>query len=266
MKLRVLVTAVAALSAGLAAAPAWASDIAFSADAVQKTSGHDPKSAKIYRMGSAMRMETRNQGRTVVQIILSDKGVMWVLDPDAKTYMEFTGPAAGQAGGTQAANPCTRVPQGATCKPVGKYKIGEAITTRYDITAAQQGGKPMVVYWDETRKMPLRQDFPDGGMLHNVMVGKETLAGRTVEHWRMTMTGKDGKKQTGETWYDPELKAVVRETHPSGMARELANIKVGPIDSNLFRIPQGYRKVDPPRPQKAGQGQGQRPRTNPYGR
>ena len=54
-------------------------------------------------------------------------------------------------------------------------------------------------------------------------------------------------------WYDRELQIAMREELPGGYFRELRNIRIGPQSDALFRVPAGYRLVEPQRQQPAGQ-------------
>ena len=78
------------------------------------------------------------------------------------------------------------------------------------------------------------------------MIGPDTLEGRRVEKWEMTMRQGNQAPQTSTQWFDPELKLAVREEFPGGYVRELRNIHVGQQAMDLFQIPAGFQKVTPP--------------------
>ncbi len=66
-----------------------AADISvYSADLVTETNEGIHKS-HMYAKGQKQRMEVSEQGQKVINIIRSDKKVMWMLMPDEKIYMEM---------------------------------------------------------------------------------------------------------------------------------------------------------------------------------
>jgi len=72
------------------------------------------------------------------------------------------------------------------------------------------------------------------------MIGVETLNGRTVEKWQMTLSPPGQKSQKSIRWFDLQLNLAIREEYPGGYVRELKNIRVGPQPESLFSIPAGY--------------------------
>jgi len=68
----------------------------FSADMITKDDG-EASTAKIYVKGKNMRQEMLKGSETSVVIMRMDKGVVWVLMPAQKMYMEVMSPAGGAA-------------------------------------------------------------------------------------------------------------------------------------------------------------------------
>lgn len=71
-------------------------------------------------------------------------------------------------------------------------------------------------------------------------LGTETINGRTCDKWEMTQ--KDGKKET--LWIDQKLHFPIKTQSSDGMTSEFTNIKEGAQDAALFKVPDGYQKMD----------------------
>ena len=84
---------VAVLSAGAVFAQQSSPDRAYSATAIHGLPGQPTTSGAITKSGQNMRLEFEQNGHTVVQILLPEQGVMYILDPSTKTYMEMRGQA-----------------------------------------------------------------------------------------------------------------------------------------------------------------------------
>ena len=250
----------------LAAAAGAAAGESYSADAVQTAPGQPPRMAHIVRTADAMRLEIAEQGQTSVQIMLPRQGVMRMLFPQDRTYMEVQGQALPADAFDQPDAPCLMA-EGGGCEKLGAETFGGVAVERWRmaVPAAAQGQPPqaVVVLWDPVRKMALRQEMPDGRVVTMTRVGPDAHEGRPVEHWRTTMTAPGGETMSGDWWYDPEIETIVREEMPDGARRQLTNIAVGPVDPALFQVPQGFRRIEVPQ-QQGGYGQ-QQPQTG-YGR
>jgi hypothetical protein len=97
-----------------------------------------------------------------------------------------------------------------------------------------------------TQRMPKFQDMfrgsdPCAGREGTTCkkVGTESISGRSCDKWEVTE--KSGKTET--LWMDQKLhfpiKAIVGD-----ITTIYSNIKEGPQDASLFKIPEGYRKMD----------------------
>jgi uncharacterized protein DUF4412 len=72
-------------------------------------------------------------------------------------------------------------------------------------------------------------------------LGTETVNGRTCDKWEVT------SKQSGKTliWIDQKIHFPVKVQDADGATMEMTNIKEGPQDPSLFKVPAGYRPFDP---------------------
>ena len=79
-------------------------------------------------------------------------------------------------------------------------------------------------------------------------LGTESINGRTCDKWEVTQ--KSGKTET--FWIDQKLHFPIKIVN-GDITTQYTNIKEGPQDAALFKVPDGYRKFD------AGAMGGQRP-------
>ncbi|WP_374450353.1 hypothetical protein, partial [Stella sp.] len=85
----------------------------------------------------------------------------------------------------------------------------------------------------------------------------EELGGRTVTRHHVDGRGADGARVVGEVWLTDEripLKSaldVTEEGQTVRIVQELSDLRIGPIDPDLFRVPPGYQRM----PLPAGGGQ-----------
>lgn len=97
------------------------------------------------------------------------------------------------------------------------------------------------------QRMPKLQDFNGDPCSVSTQgqtckkLGTETVNGRTCDKWEVTE--KSGDKET--LWIDQKLHFPIKTQTASGMTTEFTNIKEGPQDASLFKVPPGYRKFDP---------------------
>lgn len=97
------------------------------------------------------------------------------------------------------------------------------------------------------QRMPKLQDFNGDPCSVSTQgqtckkLGTETVNGRTCDKWEVTE--KSGDKET--LWIDQKLHFPIKTQTASGMTTEFTNIKEGPQDASLFKVPAGYRKFDP---------------------
>jgi hypothetical protein len=217
----------------------------YSATAVHGLPGQPETYGRITKSGQNLRLEFNQAGRDVVQILRPEIGAMYVLDPLNKTYMEIRGPAVPAPDSDGYVSPCPGQEGSAQCQRIGEEKISGVSVERWTMTGAQQT-KPLVIWWNSPRRRALRQDFPEGGSMVMAFKAMQTLNGRSAEHWTINLTRPGQKTLTGDWWFDPDLRVVVRETLPSGETRRLENIVVGPVDPALFQVPAGWAKREVP--------------------
>jgi hypothetical protein len=241
-----------------AASGALAEGVSFTADAVQTHPQQGSEQGKLFVADRGMRMERSQQGRTMVQISLPGEGIMRVLDPAQRTYMEARTPTGGPGSGIKPDTPCMGL--GADrCKMIGTEAIGSVKAEKWTLTPEQAPGA-IVVWWDPERKLAVRQQFPDGGTMQMTMAGETTWEGRKVETWRMTSTSAKGEIQRAEQLFDRELNIAVREQFPNGLLRELRNIKLVKAEAAWFDVPEGFKEQAMPQAGAAGTA-GQQPMT-----
>jgi hypothetical protein len=70
-------------------------------------------------------------------------------------------------------------------------------------------------------------------------LGTETVNGRTCDKW--LITEKSGKTET--FWIDQKIHFVVKAI-VGDITTNYTNIKEGPQDASLFKVPDGYQKMD----------------------
>ncbi len=237
---------VAALTTGgasLAAAQQASPIISYSATAVHGIPGAPETSGKVIKSGENMRLEFEQNGRKVIQILLPEQGVMYVLDPQSKSYLELRGQSVPATAGAGANAPCNEQSQLAVCKQTGSDMVSGISVERWQLSAQPQT-PPLTILWDPTRRQALRQDFPDGSNLAMSFKAMENLNDRSTEHWQIRLHSPGQEAQYGDWWFDPALRVVVREDLPGGETRRLDDITIGPVDPSAFVVPEGWQKRD----------------------
>ena len=73
-------------------------------------------------------------------------------------------------------------------------------------------------------------------------VGTETVNGRSCEKWEFTNKKTNAK---GTMWIDQKLHFPIKAVDDGGTVTEFTNIKEGPQDPALFKVPAGYKPFDP---------------------
>lgn len=224
----------------------------YSATAIHTPPAQPESTGIVIKSGENMRLEYEQNGQKIVQILLPEQGVMYILEPQSQTYFELRGQAVPDTIGAGSATPCDDQTGLALCKRVGSDTVSGISVERW-LMAARPQTKPLSILWDPTRRQALRQDFPDGSTMVMRFKSMQTLNGRAAEHWSIESTTPGSEAKTGGWWFDPELRVVVREELPGGEVRRLENIIVGPVDPVAFTVPQGWRKRDsaaiaPPQP------------------
>lgn len=219
--------------------------VSYSATALHALPGQRETSGTILKGGQKLRLEFIAQGKNIVQILRPEIGAMYILDPAKETYHEVLGPAVPSTATENYTNPCPGQTESQTCQRIGTDTTNGIAVERWVLSTSPQQ-QPTVLLWDSTRRRALRQDFPDGRSMVMSFKSMRDLNGRNTEYWTISMTNPNQPATSGDWWFDPQLRVVVRETLPTGETRRLENIAVGPIDPKAFEIPQGWQKIDLP--------------------
>lgn len=227
----------------LEGAAAHAGGVEFVADAVQSVPGQQPKSGKLQVGQKGSRFEFVENGQSIVHITRTD-GIMRVLFPANHAYMEFKAPPGAVPASMTPEAPCAPAP-GIECRLEGDEETPLGKLQRWSIIAKGAPG-PMHVWWDAARRMPLRQEMPDGSTMQAAPKGTQSFDGRTVETWDITLATRDGQQLKGLVLYAPDIGLTVKEQQPAGATRELRNVKVQALDPQLLEVPQGYTQMEPP--------------------
>lgn len=213
--------------------------LAYTATAIHSVPGQTETSGLVVRSDENMRLEFDQNGQKVIQVLLPDQGVMYILDPQSQTYLELSGAQMPASSNQSSAAPCSAQSGMAVCQRVGVDTISGIQVERW-LLANNPQTQPVAILWDPTRRHALRQDFPDGSTTALSFVSMEELNGRATEHWALKILAPGQEPLTGGWWFDPEIRVVVREELPGGEIRRLENIVVGPVDPALFQLPTGW--------------------------
>ncbi len=216
----------------------------YSATAVHDVPGQPGTTGTVIKSGQNMRLEFEKNGQKIIQILLPEQGVMYILEPATRTYLAMRGPAVPATLGAGNATPCREQSNLAMCRQVGTDTVS-GIQVEHWLLASGPQTKPLSILWDPTRRQALRQDFPDGSAVVMRFKDMQTLNGRATEHWTLQIQAPERETLTGGWWFDPELRVVVREELPGGEVRHLENIQVGVVDGSAFQLPDGWQQRDP---------------------
>lgn len=217
---------------------------AYSATAIHAIPGQPETKGTVIKSGDNMRLEFDQDGQNVIQILRPDQGLMFILNPQAQTFLELRGAQVPTAVNQAGAVPCTEQSALAICQRVGIDTVSGIQVERW-LLASRAETQPVAILWDPTRRHALRQDFPDGSSSALSFIGMEDLNGRRTERWALKITAPGQETQNGGWWFDPEIRVVVREELPGGEIRRLENIIVGAIDPVLFQLPEGWARQGP---------------------
>lgn len=234
-------TLIAALLASLGMVAAQAD---YRAEAVQTTPGGQVMGAQIAVGKGTVRTEFQHDGESVVQIINLSNGQKTMLFPAKKTYMQS--PTGEPVPHGKHSNPCELMP-GAQCVEQGRESIDGHPVIKWQVSVNAQGRNLVGTQWvDIERGMPVRIVSPNGEQTDSRLLGRESMQGREVEKWETTTKLPNGQTLTGRQWYDPALDTLLREELPNGATRELKKIETGDLPADLFSVPAGYTRVEPP--------------------
>ncbi len=240
----------------VATAQAETGAVQFAADMVRRGPDGQVTSGKMFVGDGRTRMEMSQQDREVIRISDQNRHMEWILFPAEQNYLERGAPSGAEGAPpppkqpSAEADPCAGMP-GVTCRRVGVEDVNGRPAVKWEMTASQEGKTLTGAQWlDQERGMPLKSVMPNGPTMELKILGQETIDGRKVEKWEMTMTAPKQQPSRTFQWYDPELKLAVREEFPGGYVSELKNIRLGPQPDDLFSVPAGYTRMTMP---EAGQ-------------
>lgn len=220
----------------------------FSAEAVQTAPGMQPTHMRLHvSRDKSLRIEISTPQGEIVQQYFADSGLMRILYPSRKEYIEQKAPAPLSMPGDVVMNPCDNMPD-AKCENLGVESINGQPAIHWKITRQGPNQQMFVIeqWLDQVRGITLREKLPNGSNIDAKMTAKEKINGRQAERWEVTMTSVDGKTQSGTRWYDVQLGITIKEAFPNGSVRELTKIIVKEPDANLFSLPSGYHKLEVP--------------------
>jgi len=226
--------------------------VEFSADSVESHPEYGERTGRLFMGQDRIRTDFEINGEKIIQIIDLDKQQAIIINVTQKSFMRRQ---AGKVDMKQSAassgdmNPCANM-QNLDCKDAGSEMVNGRRTHKWVISSAGQSGT-MTFWLDETRKIPVRQELPDGSLMEMRMLGIESINGRNTEKWEMTSRFPNGESQKSTQWYDPQLNINVREQQPGGFTRNLININLGKQPDNVFLVPPGFSEQT--MPQQSGQ-------------
>jgi outer membrane lipoprotein-sorting protein len=220
----------------------------FSAVAVQTAHGMQTTRMKLYVLkDKSVRIEMNTPQGEIVQQYFNGTGLMRVIYPARKEYIEQKSPAPLTMPGEVAMNPCDTLP-GAKCENLGEENVNGKLASHWKITRHGPNQSQFIIeqWLDKDRGITLREKLPNGANINATMTGNENVNGRNTERWDVIMTSADGKTQTGTRWFDVELGITIRESFPNGSVRELQNVVVKEPAAELFQVPEGFNKLAVP--------------------
>ena len=238
---------------GLASSPAEAGPKKpFTATAVQSAPNAATQSGQIYVSDQGTRFEFSEQGRDIVQIVMTEQRIMRVLFPADKVYMETQAPADTPLMTEDDTVPCPKV-NGMTCAKLGVDKFGTMDVERWSQTFKGNDAKS-TLWWDESRKMIVRQEYPDGSIMQLSLGGTVDYYGRKTEQWNVSYVAgqvqgqgqAQGQVRKGMRLIDTDLGIIVKDQAPTGVVRELQNVKVVEVSADWFKVPAGFKRIEQP--------------------
>ena len=173
--------------------------------------GRHDSTAKLYVKGKKEREETdRGKGGKFIMITRKDKGVVWILFPSSKKYME------------------------------SKYQVGRSIT----------GSRPPMGMHNRGANAGSHAAGSKPPTVQKKSLGKAKVNGYLCDKYRITSSFKrPGNEKpvtvTTTIWESSKLGRPVKIEEKSPMLTsltELKNIKQTKLSDSMFEIPKGYKK------------------------
>lgn len=236
---------VAVLSVGLFSGVANAgAKKPFTATTVQTMPNVGEQRGKIFVANDGIRFEFQDNGRDVVQMIMTEKRMMRLLFPADKTFIESKSPAETPVMNQDNPTPCPPSPA-LTCTKINDEKFGDIHVERWHVVIK---GNPAIstLWWDPKRKMTVRQEYPDGRVMQMNMTGTEDFYGRRTERWDISYANPNGQITNAMRLVDLDLGIIVMERSASGVTRELRDLKVVKRDAKWFDVPKDYQRIEQP--------------------
>lgn len=230
------------------------SAVEFSADTIESQPGQGQRTGHLYVGKDRVRSDFDANGETITQIIDLGKQEAIVINSALKSYMRRRASPLEiqvQTSSAKDESPCAGM-QNLICKEQGSAMVNGRKTLKWEITNPAAGKDGTMRFWlDAEHRIPVRQEMPDGSVMEQRLLERETINGRKTEKWEVTARVPENQSQVYWQWYDPELRMNVREQLPDGFTRNLTNIKLQPQPTELFSIPAGYTEIT--MPQQPGQ-------------
>ncbi len=222
----------------------------FSAEMVQAAPQQPEATARLYVGATGVRTEFEKNGRELVQIIVPEERISWLISPKEKTYEIHHLPSLPPELAAMAVtpvSPCSTVAT-ASCRRVGTERVGGREAEKWHVTHQRDATRTMQVWVDKDHRFVLRQTVDGELTFERRFIGIEQRDGRQLEKWESSSRTAAGRLARGHEWYDPELHVATRQELPGAYVRELRDIRAGKQPEELFQIPSGYRKVEALRP------------------
>lgn len=253
------VVAVSGIAAPEAAKAQSSAPPAYSAKAMHQYADGTLDEGRVVKSGLDMRMEYDVGGRRVIQIIRGAAGVMLMLDPTAKTWMELRGAPGVDSAGSGYMPPCQENDPMLNCSFAGTEVTSGITAEIWQVARKDQPDAVATILWDGARHKALKQTNPDGSTVALTYVAMADVGGRQAEHWTVETRLPGQEPMAGAWYYDPDLRVAIREEDAGGEMRWLEDITVGPVAPELFEPPAGWTRLEMPAP---GNGSGAGPGAN----
>ncbi|MBK1641217.1 hypothetical protein CKO12_04875 [Chromatium okenii] len=227
-----------------------AEPVQFAAEMVSSGPDSAPTTGKMFVGAGRVRVELEQNGQQIVRISDQARRADWVLFPQHKGYLERSAPA-GEVAPVPAPpsaehDPCDGL-QAVTCRRVGVDQVAGRAAVQWEMSVTREGKTLTGTQWlDVERGLPLKYAMPNGQAMELKQLGTETIAGRAVEKWEMTVTMPNQTPVRTLQWFDPVLKLAVREEFTGGNVRALQQITLGKQPDELFQIPADYTRLETP--------------------
>jgi hypothetical protein len=223
------------------------SDNEFSAEALEFHPEYGERRGHLYMGHDKIRTDFVVNGEQFIQIIDLGKQQATIINLSQKSFIRKGARQTDMiksAGASAGKSPCANM-QNLDCTETGTEMVNGRLTHKWVISSRGQPGS-MAFWLDDQRKVPIRQEMPDGSLMEMRMLASENTHGRSTEKWEMINRFPNGESQISHQWYDPELDINVREEQPGGVARNLINIKMGKQPDSVFSIPAGITEQSMP--------------------